>query len=222
MEAYNIIREAGQFSMSEQKFVSLIQRLKSDETSKMDHSELETFVDKEGRDILRQLCQDHLDLRSVQEKKQEKIEGADGQCRTHRREGETTTLRLKFGDVEVTRISYDGRQMSGLRPLDAELNMPFGQCSFGVQRDLVDHSIKMSFDEACLQYERITGVHVSKRAVEKMTQHTAKDFDTFYNEQPQASEQDSASLKDFLVLSSDGKGVVVRKCDLREETCVVT
>jgi hypothetical protein len=214
MEAYNIIKEADQFSSSEHKFSSLIQRLKSDETARMDHSELESFVDKEGREIMRQLCQDHLDLRTRREPKLEMIEGSDGQSRTHRREGETRTLRMKFGDLEVTRIGYEGRGMSGLRPLDAELNMPFGLCSFGVQRDMVDHAVKMSFEETGIQNERMTGVHVSKRAIEKMTRHAAQDFDAFYEQQGTREE----SLDDLLVLSSDGKGVVVRKCDLREET----
>jgi hypothetical protein len=218
VEAYNTLRVAGQFTSSEQKFASLIQLLQSDKTSKMGHSELEALVEKEGREILRQLCQDHLDLRSIQEQTMESVQGSDGQYRSHRRSGETTTLRLKFGDVEVTRIRYEGRQMGGLCPLDAELNMPFGLCSFGVQRDMVDHAIKMSFEETGLQNERMTGVHVSKRAIEKMTQHAAQDFDTFYNQQPQCQRDDTASPDDLLVLSSDGKGIVVRKRDLREET----
>ena len=216
MEAYNTIKAADEFSSSEHRFFSLVARLKSQETASMDHSELENLVDMEGRELLRQLCQDHLDLRSKQESKLEMIEGSDGQNRTHRREGETRTLRMRFGDVEVTRIGYSGRGMSGLRPMDAELNMPFGLCSFGVQRDMVDQAIKMSFEETGLQNERMTGVHVSKRAIEKMTQHAAQDFDAFYERQGQSTEEESSD--DLLVLSSDGKGVVVRKCDLREET----
>lgn len=186
MEAYNTIREADQFLVSEQKFGSLIRLLKSDETYKMDHSELETLVNKEGREVLRQLCQDHLDLRASQEQKLESVKGSDGLQRSHRRSGETTKLRLTLGDVDVTRLSYEGRGMSGLRPLDAELNLPFGLCSFGVQHDLVDHAIKMSFEESGFQYARMTGVHVSKRAIEKITQHAAQDFDAFYASSPES------------------------------------
>ena len=65
----------------------------------MDHSELETLVDKEGREVLRQLCQDHLDLRASQEQKLESVKGGHGVQRSHRRGGETIKLRLTLGDV---------------------------------------------------------------------------------------------------------------------------
>lgn len=218
MEAYNTIEEAHQFSLSKQKFESLIRRLKSKETSQLDHAALEELVDKDGREVLRQLYQDHLDLRAAQEEKQESIQGSDGQYRNHRREGETKKLRVIFGDVEVTRISYEGRGMMGLRPLDANLNLPVTLCSHGVQRHLIDHAIKMSFEETGKQFERMAGVHVSKRAIERIIQNAAQDFDKFYSSQRPREEKESSSPNDLLVLSSDGKGVVVRKCDLREET----
>jgi len=151
----------------------------------MDHAALEALVDQDGREILRQLYQDHLDLRATNEQKQEKIQGSDGQCRNHRREGETKDLRVIFGDVEVTRISYEGRRMNSLRPLDAELNLPAGLCSYGVQRHLIDHVIKMSFEESGNQFERMIGVHVSKRAIEKIIQDAARNFDEFYKQQPE-------------------------------------
>ena len=64
MEAYNILGEADQFSLSKQKFESLVLRLSSEETSRMDHSALESLVERDGREILRQLYQDHQDLRA--------------------------------------------------------------------------------------------------------------------------------------------------------------
>ena len=79
-------------------FVQKRRGITSEETASMDHSELENFIAEEGRELMRQLCQDHLDLRANREPKLEMIEGADGQRRTHRREGETRTLRMKFGD----------------------------------------------------------------------------------------------------------------------------
>lgn len=218
MEAYNIVEEANQFSMSKQKFELFIRRLSAEETCQLDHSELESLVDREGREILRQLYQDHLDLRTVQERKQESVQGSDGESRNHRREGETKNLRVIFGDVTVTRISYEGRGMRGLRPLDAALNLPSGLYSHGVQRHLIDHAIKMSFEETGEQFERMAGVHVSKRAVEMNIQNAAQDFDAFYAPNRPRKGMENESQNDLLVLSSDGKGVVVRKCDLREET----
>lgn len=157
MEAYNIIEEAHQFSISKEKFELLICKLKSEEAAKMDHAALEELVNRDGNEILRQLYQDHLDLRATKEQKQEAIQGSDGQYRNHRRQGETKKLRVIFGDVEVRRLSYEGRGMGSLRPLDAELNMPSGLCSYGVQRHLIDHAIKMSFEETGMQFERLAG-----------------------------------------------------------------
>lgn len=218
MEAYNIIEEAGQFSLSKEKFESLVRRMKSEEVSQMDHSALEKLVNQEGREILRQLYQDHLDLRASKEEKLEGIQGSDSKYRNHRREGERKKLRVLFGDVEVTRISYEGRNMSSLKPLDAELNLPIRLCSYGVQRQLVDHAIQMSFGATGEQMEGMTGVHVSKRAIEKSIQNAAQDFDSFYSYDDSGRELGEECPTDLLVLSSDGKGVVVRKSDLREET----
>jgi hypothetical protein len=109
--------------------------------------------------------------------------------------------------------------MESLRPLDGALNMPGGLFSYGVQHRLIDNAIKMSFDEASNQLERMTGVHVSKRAAERIIQGVSLDFDAFYKQQQRADDEtEEESQNALLVLSSDGKGVVVRKCDLREET----
>jgi hypothetical protein len=218
VEAYNIIEETSQFSLSKQKFETLIRRLNSEDVCQMDHSALETLVDRDGREILRQLYQDHLDLRASQEEKHDVIQGSDGKYRNHRREGEIKKLRVVFGDVEVTRISYEGREMSSLKPLDAKLNLPDRLCSYGVQRHLVEHAIQMSFGATGEQMEGMTGVHVSKRAIEKSIQNAAQDFDAFYSEDDSGREKGKECANDLLVMSSDGKGVVVRKSDLREET----
>lgn len=218
MEAYNIIEEAGQFSLSKQRFETLVRRLTSDEVSQMDHSDLENLVDRDGREILRQLYQDHLDLRASREEKLAGIQGSDGKYRNHRRDGETKKLRVVFGDVEVTRISYEGRGMSSLKPLDAKLNLPGRLCSYGVQRHLVNHAIQMSFGATGEQMEGMTGVHVSKRAIEKGIQNAAQDFDAFYSENDSGRKKEDECSEDLLTLTSDGKGVVVRKSDLREET----
>jgi hypothetical protein len=209
MEAYNIVEEADQFSLSKQKFESLVLRLSSEETSRMDHSALESLVEREGREILRQLYQDHLDLRASKEQKVEKIQGSDGQYRNHRREGETRKLRVIFGDVEVTRIRYEGRGMNSLKPLDGELNLPGGLCSYGVQRHLVNHAIKMSFEATGEQMDSLAGVHVSKRVIEKDIQNAAQDFDAFYRTEGDEREKEKECSDDLMVLTSDGKGMDV-------------
>jgi hypothetical protein len=66
-----------------------------------------------------------LDLRTLGEQGREAPKGADDVVRPHRRE---TGRRLAtiFGDCRLCRLSFTARGASGgLRPLDAELNLPF-------------------------------------------------------------------------------------------------
>ena len=71
-----------------------------------------------------------------------------------------------------------------------------------------------------------TGVDVPKRQAEELSRVLSADFDEFYASPPEAEasrpvEEASApkeGASQLLVMSTDGKGVVVRKQDLREAT----
>jgi hypothetical protein len=47
------------------------------DAARIDHSELKERLDVEGRELLRQMFQDHLDLRAQREPRQEAVVGAD-------------------------------------------------------------------------------------------------------------------------------------------------
>lgn len=66
------------FSKTYQKCVKLCQKMGSAETLAMSHGEVERCIQTEGVEWLRQLFQDHLDLRTVQEEKAEEAVGQDG------------------------------------------------------------------------------------------------------------------------------------------------
>ena len=55
------------FCASRQEFENLAKRLQISETLAMTQSELERLIESEGRNVLRQLMQDHLDLRAKNE-----------------------------------------------------------------------------------------------------------------------------------------------------------
>ena len=203
------------FFASREKFEKLAEKLGGEKAARLEHAEIEEMIDNDGRAILRQLMQDHLELRACREKRRGEVAGADGNTRTHCRENTRRGLRVIFGDVDVMRMAYSGREMSGLFPLDAELNLPPDTYSHGLERRICEDAVKMSFDAAVESVERTTGVHVPKRQAEELVQKAASDFDTFYEARAAAGAQQSG---DLLVLSTDGKGVVVRTCDLREET----
>ncbi len=58
------IQTVDSFSPARDHFGHLEERLKTGETRRMSHTDLESLIEKEGRDLLRQLLQSHLDLRA--------------------------------------------------------------------------------------------------------------------------------------------------------------
>ena len=81
-------------------------------------------------------------------------------------------------------------------------------------REVVDRS----FEESVASVERTTGVEVPKRQAEGMTIEAARDFEGFYEQECSQERLATAQEKPLLILTSDGKGVVMRREDLREET----
>lgn len=89
--------------------------------------------------------------------------------------------------------------------------------SFELRRRIAEEAAKNSFDETQETIKKTTGGHVPKRQIEELVQRAAQDFDQFYE-----SNKDNASLQEesgpVLVISVDGKGVVMHEKDLREPT----
>jgi hypothetical protein len=93
------------------------------------------------------------------------------------------TLYTVFGEINVNRIGYSRRGHHSLFPLDAQLNLPNGSFSYGLQEMVIRESIKGSFEESLLTIERQTGVRVGKRQALEIIKKCAYDFDAFYQEQ---------------------------------------
>ncbi len=73
---------------------------------------------------------------------------------------------------------------------------------------------KASFDEVVRAIEKTTGASLAKRQAEELALRAAQDFEKFY----QQREQQQLETSSILVISTDGKGIVVRKDDLRQQT----
>ncbi|NER39359.1 MAG: hypothetical protein F6J93_36340 [Oscillatoria sp. SIO1A7] len=58
---------------------------------------------------------------------------------------------------------------------------------------------------------------LAKRQVEELSLHSYRDFDEFYQAKQARSNQEE-KIGDILVISVDGKGVVMRQDDLRPDT----
>jgi hypothetical protein len=119
-----------------------------------------------------------------------------------------------FGEVDVERMAYRRRGHENLHPADGSLNLPEEKHSHGLRRWAAIESSRGSFDAAVEAIERTTGQQVGKRQVESLAQRAAADVDDFYAER--SGQEGNPS--DVLVISVDGKGIVMRPDALREGT----
>lgn len=75
---------------------------------------------------------------------------------------------------------------------------------------------RRSAEQAAAALERATGQHLGKRQVEALTARAAIDVEAFY--QTRARLPEAAAEGDLLVLSADGKGIVIKPDALRPAT----
>lgn len=215
MGAAQRLEEVDAFAGARGQFDVMEKRLSSPDMMRATADELERYVIEEGRELQRLLLQAHMEVRAERERVVP-VTGADGVKRTTRRESHRPVLTL-VGPVEVQRTAYQAHGVAGLHPADAQLNTPPELYSFEVQRLVAEQSSRSSFDEVVVLLKKQTGAPVPKRQVEELSVRAAADFEAFYRER-QANDTTNESTGDLLVLTFDGKGVAVRKEDLRPAT----
>ena len=201
------------FGASRSCFEDIVGWLDGTETSSVSHAELEDDLDRRGRDLLRRLLQDHLDLRAQREERIAVV-AADGVAHRSVEPGHTRPLTTVFGPVVVERLAYRRRGAANLHPADGALNLPAERHSHGLRRLAAIESARGSYDDAAQAMGRATGVAVAKRQVEQLTARSAADVDDFYK--MCAAEADASD--DVLIVSVDGKGIVMRPDSLRPAT----
>lgn len=207
--------EGGYFTEARELFEDIVEWLNSDNVCGLEHSDLENKLLVNGNELLRRLLQGYLDRRGNEE-----IEGdccgSDGIKRTHKRK-QTRQLTTIFGTVVVRRIGYGGRKMSSLHPLDGELNLPPEQYSHTLSERVASAAAFNGFNQTVEIIKKTTAAQIAKRQVEEIALSSACDFDEFYQAQ-QAKSQPDEETGEILVISVDGKGVVMRREDLRPST----
>ncbi|WP_441287980.1 hypothetical protein ACSRUE_38905 [Sorangium sp. KYC3313] len=118
------------------------------------------------------------------------------------------------GEVDVPRVAYQAPGVPGLHPMDAALSLPDELYSHSVRRYVAESAARSSFDEVVEGLRKSTGAAVPKRQVEELAERAAQDFDAFYSSRAVEVEDTQA----LLVLSFDGKGIAMRREDLRPAT----
>jgi hypothetical protein len=176
------------------------------------HSDVEELLEAKGREWARLMYEEHLALRAALEQRTEVV-GADGAPRTSARDSERQ-LQTVLGRVPVPRLAYQAPGAEDLHPMDAALNLPREMFSHGIRRMVAKEAARASFDEVVEIVRDSTGSTIAKRQVEELSVRAAQDFDAFYEQKAAARNPKD----DLLVISTDGKGIVMRHEDLREGT----
>ncbi len=195
-------------------FEQLIVALQGEEHRHADHASAERFIDARGREALRLAFQGWLDVRIAEEPKRDVV-GSDGVARTHHRLADRDVESV-FGTVNASRDRVGTRGAESLAPSDAVLNLPEDRFTFGVRERVATEALRGSFDAAVAAVDETTGAAVAKRQAEELVRAATVDFDAFYEEAKQREAPGDPG--DLLVLSFDGKGVVMRSEGLREGT----
>jgi hypothetical protein len=99
------VRASG-FSASYEQFESLIGFLDGADAAGLSHAELEERLDRDGRELLRRLLDDHLALRAAREQRVDEVIGDEGVRRVRVESGHERALETVFGTVSVERLAY--------------------------------------------------------------------------------------------------------------------
>lgn len=203
-------------------FDRMITRLSDPQMAARPEHAVEEFIAGDGRDVLRQALQDHLDARAAAESRLAEVVGADAVARRRAEAGHTRLLATTLGRVEIDRIAYRAPGVCNLYPADARLALPAGWYSFPLQRQVVHDSVTGALREAHDGLERVTGQRVGTRQLMEITVAAARDVRDFYQQRqttaPPAARPAGGepAPRDLLVLSIDATGINMIDAGLRE------
>src|SRR5216683_2976617 len=213
MQGYVAVQDRA-FAESRKCFRELEDWMASEEAAGLQHAELEDQLDVRGRELLRRLFQDRLDLTAAREERRHDVRGEDGVVRTRAEKGRARPLVTRFGQVSVSRIAYRSPGRSNVHPLDAALNLPGEKHSHGLRKLTAIEAARGSVDAAGAAITRATGVRIGKRQLEEMVRRAAAHVEAFYLSRVIKPAPDGHPL----VLTFDGKGIVMRPEALRPAT----
>jgi hypothetical protein len=139
---------ADAFGRSRGCFEQIVVGLAAADADGQTHAELEEHLAGEGRELIRLLLQDHLDLRAVREPRQEQLVDVEQVAHTRVEPEHRRGLATIFGQVTVTRLGYRAVGARNLYPADARLNLPAEKYSHGLRRLAAVESVRGSFEQA--------------------------------------------------------------------------
>jgi hypothetical protein len=220
MEPYAPAAGAGPFAASVDLFTALVTELQGPGAAAgLTACGLEELLAGRGRELLRQMLQDHLDLRAAREEENAREHrtpavGPDGMTRARVETGHGRLLATLFGTVRVTRCAWRRPGTGNLHPSDAALSLPASRHSHTLARLAAQEAVRGSFETAHAAVTGRCGPVIGKRQIEQAVVSAAGDIAAFYA----ARVPVPATASTLLVISADAKGVVMRPGALRPAT----
>lgn len=200
------------FDTAQEKFTAMLEKCKTFSKSWLNAIESEIGID--GRELTCKILQGYIDSRGTGDAG-EFIKTRDHLVLTHRRIHKRIVQTL-YGKIEIQRMGYSLRTYASVFPLDALLNLPLSSSfSFGLQRFIASRIPISAFSDVLKLTKEVTGVTVGQRQALEIAQNCAGDFDAYYAGK---STQVNDSTASILVLTTDGKGIVMRHDALTEAT----
>ncbi|MEU3787918.1 hypothetical protein [Streptomyces sp900129855] len=138
-------------------------RLGSAELLSATYDRVEDYLIATGRELQRQLLQDHLDLRAAAEERLPAVTGSDNLARGRAEKGRRRQLATTVGRVEVSRLAYRAPKAGALHPADAHLALPAAPYSHPLRRQVVHAAATGSLRTAREALIRSTGQHLGTR-----------------------------------------------------------
>lgn len=207
------------YAASRALFDTLIIRMGEPEMNQRPEHLVEEFITGTGREVFKQVLQDHLDARAAAEPRLAEVAGADLVVRRRAEPGHARLLGTTVGEVEVTRIAYRAPGVSNLHPADARLALPEGHYSYPLCKAAVYESVTGALRQARDGLDRMTGVRVGTQQLMRITVEAARDVRDFYCQHRVPAPVVRAGEpggRDLLVLSVDATGVNMIDSGLRE------
>jgi hypothetical protein len=220
MLAQNLqIEEHNWFSPVIETLRCLIVTLQTKEANHMTVSELEKFLKEQLQNVAREALQAKLNMIGKLEA-ETVVKGSDGVTRPRKKLMERTICTI-FGDVTYKRWGYSAKRVDSLFPADGHLNLAPEKYTHEVGRLVSEDVTKSSYDETLESLSRRTAATVPKRQGLELVNRAAEDFIDFYDSQANMREDSDVTPNEsssLLILTTDGKGVVMRHEGLREAT----
>lgn len=167
----------------------------------------------------RELLQGKLDLAAAKEKLNPPQVCVGDRHLTFCRDSSRIVISL-FGAVRVRRLAFYDR--AGTRfehPLDGKLGLCSDGFSMAARVRVARALLSCSYDEVLDPTFKVLPFTLARRSMQRLVVRTARDFDAFYQRdaRPAPNHEGDAAERALLVLSTDGKGVPMRREGLREQ-----